>query len=80
MSKEAYLLMACIHSCRGNWGLNLPIHVLRGSRVSFLKNIFSTNEQIVVHFYVETIKLIDDERNLEPGCIVLLYISSTIPW
>ncbi|XP_057250204.1 uncharacterized protein LOC104891323 isoform X2 [Beta vulgaris subsp. vulgaris] len=32
MSKEAYLLMACIHSCRGNWGLNLPIHVLRGSR------------------------------------------------
>lgn len=32
MSKEAYLLMACIHSCRGNWGLNLPIDVLRGSR------------------------------------------------
>lgn len=37
MSKEAYLLMACIHSCRGNWGLNLPIDVLRGSRVSFIK-------------------------------------------
>ncbi|KNA25986.1 hypothetical protein SOVF_000900 isoform A [Spinacia oleracea] len=32
MSKEAYLLMACIHSCRGNWGLNLPIDVLQGSR------------------------------------------------
>ncbi|CAO2833304.1 unnamed protein product [Amaranthus hypochondriacus] len=32
MSKEAYLLMACIHSCRGKWGLNLPIDVLRGSR------------------------------------------------
>ncbi|KAL2943318.1 ATP-dependent DNA helicase RecQ [Bienertia sinuspersici] len=32
MSKEAYLLMACVQSCRGNWGLNLPIDVLRGSR------------------------------------------------
>ena len=34
MSKEAYLLLACIHSCKGKWGLNLPIDVLRGSRVS----------------------------------------------
>ncbi|XP_020203680.1 uncharacterized protein LOC109789190 [Cajanus cajan] len=32
MSKEAFLLMACIHSCRGHWGLNMPIDVLRGSR------------------------------------------------
>lgn len=32
MSKEAYLLMACIQSCRGSWGLNMPIDVLRGSR------------------------------------------------
>ncbi|TKY47296.1 Werner syndrome ATP-dependent helicase-like [Spatholobus suberectus] len=32
MSREAFLLMACIHSCRGKWGLNMPIDVLRGSR------------------------------------------------
>ncbi|RZB81059.1 ATP-dependent DNA helicase RecQ [Glycine soja] len=32
MSREAFLLMACIHSCRGGWGLNMPIDVLRGSR------------------------------------------------
>ncbi|MED6216776.1 hypothetical protein PIB30_011103 [Stylosanthes scabra] len=32
MSREAFLLMACIHSCKGNWGLNMPIDVLRGSR------------------------------------------------
>ncbi|XVF37342.1 hypothetical protein REPUB_Repub19eG0137700 [Reevesia pubescens] len=32
MSKESYLLMASIQSCRGNWGLNMPIDVLRGSR------------------------------------------------
>ncbi|KAL0370905.1 UNVERIFIED_CONTAM: ATP-dependent DNA helicase RecQ [Sesamum angustifolium] len=32
MSREAFLLMACIQSCGGNWGLNLPIDVLRGSR------------------------------------------------
>ena len=35
MSREAFLLMACIQSCGGHWGLNLPIDVLRGSRVSF---------------------------------------------
>ncbi|KAL9320181.1 hypothetical protein ACSQ67_012020 [Phaseolus vulgaris] len=33
MSREAFLLMACIHSCKGRWGLNMPIDVLRGSRV-----------------------------------------------
>ncbi|KAK7301998.1 hypothetical protein RJT34_12875 [Clitoria ternatea] len=32
LSREAFLLMACIHSCRGRWGLNMPIDVLRGSR------------------------------------------------
>lgn len=32
LSREAYLLMACIQSCGGHWGLNLPIDVLRGSR------------------------------------------------
>ncbi|KAH9620539.1 hypothetical protein KSS87_012645 [Heliosperma pusillum] len=32
VSRETYLLMTCISSCRGNWGLNLPIDVLRGSR------------------------------------------------
>ncbi|CAH9073440.1 unnamed protein product [Cuscuta europaea] len=32
MSREAFLLIACIQSCRGRWGLNLPVDVLRGSR------------------------------------------------
>ncbi|RAL42287.1 hypothetical protein DM860_012070 [Cuscuta australis] len=32
MSREAFLLMACIQSCCGRWGLNLPVDVLRGSR------------------------------------------------
>lgn len=32
MSREAFLLMGCIQSCRGLWGLNLPVDVLRGSR------------------------------------------------
>lgn len=38
MSREAFLLMACIQSCGGHWGLNLPVDVLRGSRVSFPAN------------------------------------------
>ncbi|XP_059626343.1 uncharacterized protein LOC132269235 [Cornus florida] len=32
MSREAFLLIACIRSCGGNWGLNMPVDVLRGSR------------------------------------------------
>ncbi|KAI9198535.1 hypothetical protein LWI28_017629 [Acer negundo] len=32
MSRESFLLMACIKSCGGHWGLNLPVDVLRGSR------------------------------------------------
>ncbi|XP_063942296.1 uncharacterized protein LOC108228115 isoform X2 [Daucus carota subsp. sativus] len=32
VSKQAFLLMACIKSCGGRWGLNLPVDVLRGSR------------------------------------------------
>ncbi|XP_020968059.1 uncharacterized protein LOC107617274 isoform X2 [Arachis ipaensis] len=32
MSREAFLLMACIHSCKGKWGLNMPVDILRGSR------------------------------------------------
>ncbi|CAN0876826.1 ATP-dependent DNA helicase RecQ [Linum grandiflorum] len=32
VSREAFLLMACILSCRGNWGLNMPVDILRGSR------------------------------------------------
>ncbi|OAY23976.1 ATP-dependent DNA helicase RecQ [Manihot esculenta] len=32
LSREAFLLMACIQSCRGKWGLNMPIDVLRGSK------------------------------------------------
>ncbi|KAH7542864.1 hypothetical protein FEM48_Zijuj02G0120500 [Ziziphus jujuba var. spinosa] len=32
MSREAFLLMACIQSCKGRWGLNMPVDILRGSR------------------------------------------------
>ncbi|RLM87531.1 hypothetical protein C2845_PM04G34160 [Panicum miliaceum] len=32
LSKETFLLLSCIKSCGGHWGLNLPIDVLRGSR------------------------------------------------
>ncbi|KAF7816268.1 Werner syndrome ATP-dependent helicase isogeny [Senna tora] len=32
MSREAFLLLACIHTCKGKWGLNMPIDILRGSR------------------------------------------------
>ncbi|CAI9770713.1 unnamed protein product [Fraxinus pennsylvanica] len=32
MSREAFLLIACIKACGGHWGLNLPLDVLRGSR------------------------------------------------
>ncbi|PON69537.1 DNA helicase, ATP-dependent [Parasponia andersonii] len=32
MSKEAFLLLACVRSCRGRWGLNMPVDILRGSR------------------------------------------------
>ncbi|CAN6200298.1 unnamed protein product [Urochloa humidicola] len=32
LSKETFLLLSCIKSCGGRWGLNLPIDVLRGSR------------------------------------------------
>lgn len=33
MSKEAFLLMACMLSCRSKWGLNMHVDILRGSRV-----------------------------------------------
>ncbi|KAG0477517.1 hypothetical protein HPP92_014358 [Vanilla planifolia] len=32
LSKESFLLLSCIQSCGGRWGLNMPIDVLRGSR------------------------------------------------
>ncbi|KAL0911570.1 hypothetical protein M5K25_019719 [Dendrobium thyrsiflorum] len=32
LSKESFLLLFCIKSCGGRWGLNMPIDVLRGSR------------------------------------------------
>ncbi|KAK4274954.1 hypothetical protein QN277_018107 [Acacia crassicarpa] len=32
LSTEVFLLLACIQSCRGRWGLNMPIDILRGSR------------------------------------------------
>jgi hypothetical protein len=41
LSKEAFLLLSCIKSCGGRWGLNLPIDVLRGSRVNLYPFCFS---------------------------------------
>ncbi|KAI8523388.1 hypothetical protein RHMOL_Rhmol13G0069300 [Rhododendron molle] len=38
MSREAFLLISSIRSCGGNWGLNLPIDVLRGSRAKKIIN------------------------------------------
>ncbi|KAJ0979160.1 hypothetical protein J5N97_014634 [Dioscorea zingiberensis] len=32
LSREAYLLLSCVQSCAGRWGLNMPIDILRGSR------------------------------------------------
>lgn len=32
ISREAFLLLSCVHSCGSRWGLNMPIDVLRGSR------------------------------------------------
>lgn len=32
LSRESFLLLSCIRSCGGRWGLNMPIDVLRGSR------------------------------------------------
>ncbi|XP_008782729.2 probable ATP-dependent DNA helicase RecQ isoform X2 [Phoenix dactylifera] len=31
LSRESFLLLSCIRSCGGRWGLNMPIDVLRGS-------------------------------------------------
>ncbi|KAF2282779.1 hypothetical protein GH714_043281 [Hevea brasiliensis] len=39
LSREAFLLMACIQSCRGKWGLNMPIDVLRGSRAKKILDV-----------------------------------------
>ncbi|VAH42145.1 unnamed protein product [Triticum turgidum subsp. durum] len=33
LSKESFLLLSCVKSCGGRWGLNMPVDVLRGSRV-----------------------------------------------
>uniref|UniRef100_A0A6N2M002 ATP-dependent DNA helicase n=1 Tax=Salix viminalis TaxID=40686 RepID=A0A6N2M002_SALVM len=38
MSKESFLLMSCIQSCQGYWGLNMPVDVLRGSRAKKILN------------------------------------------
>ncbi|XP_075634157.1 uncharacterized protein LOC142606705 [Castanea sativa] len=38
LSREAFLLMACIISCRGKWGLNMPVDILRGSRSKKILN------------------------------------------
>ncbi|XP_058787865.1 uncharacterized protein LOC131662172 [Vicia villosa] len=47
MSKEAFLLMACIHSCKGRWGLNMPIDILRGSRAK--KIMEAQYDQLPLH-------------------------------
>ncbi|TYK27059.1 ATP-dependent DNA helicase RecQ-like isoform X3 [Cucumis melo var. makuwa] len=38
MSKEAFLLLACIQSCWGTWGLNMYVDILRGSRAKKILN------------------------------------------
>ncbi|CAA7389197.1 unnamed protein product [Spirodela intermedia] len=32
LSRESFLLLSCIHSSGGRWGLNMPVDILRGSR------------------------------------------------
>ncbi|CAL9178683.1 unnamed protein product [Musa hybrid cultivar] len=32
LSRECFLLLSCIRSCGGRWGINMPIDILRGSR------------------------------------------------
>ncbi|CAL9099341.1 unnamed protein product [Musa textilis] len=32
LSRECFLLLSCISSCGGRWGINMPIDILRGSR------------------------------------------------
>lgn len=32
LSRETLMLLSCIQSCGGRWGLNMPIDILRGSR------------------------------------------------
>ena len=52
MSRESFLLMACIRSSGGRWGLNMPVDILRGSRVSFrllFTVIFFCLKQRLVH-------------------------------
>ncbi|PKA61813.1 Mediator of RNA polymerase II transcription subunit 34 [Apostasia shenzhenica] len=47
LSKESYLLLACIKSCGGRWGLNMPIDILRGSRSR--KIIDNSFDKLPVH-------------------------------
>ncbi|KAH9308956.1 hypothetical protein KI387_036867, partial [Taxus chinensis] len=64
MSKEAYLLLACIQSCGGRWGLNVPIDVLRGARTKkVIENRFDTLpvHGLGKHFSVNWWKALGDQ-------------------
>lgn len=47
ISRESYLLLFCIKSCGGRWGLNMPIDILRGSRAR--KIIDNNFDKLPVH-------------------------------
>lgn len=40
MSEEAHLLLSSVDLCGGRFGINMPIDVLRGTRVSALPLLF----------------------------------------
>lgn len=47
LSRESFLLLSCIQSCGGRWGLNMPIDILRGSHS---KKIVDNNyDKLPVH-------------------------------
>ncbi|GJN33444.1 hypothetical protein PR202_gb22044 [Eleusine coracana subsp. coracana] len=57
LSKECFLLLSCIKSCGGRWGLNLPIDVLRGSRVNILFPL--QNFAVVLAYrFIEALKVL----------------------
>jgi ATP-dependent DNA helicase RecQ len=53
------MLLSCINDCGNRWGFNLPINVLRGSRVihsvhsnSFTFSIYFCNLKIIINVFV----------------------------
>ena len=76
MSKEAFLLLACIQSCRGGWGLNMSVDILRGSRVSSViwdSRCVSIQIVCLVHYFLILLvawdKVVKCEHTRDPGFI-----------